>query len=146
MLARERILKDMLYGATVVYPWVVVHEQQPLPQHLHKASLPPHTGSSFCDSCWNRSSQHGTVGLFDDKLAECLSLYPNPFTDALTVTSPCYPAKVELIDARGRVVFSQQQASSSTQFALPEVAPGASSLHVRGEGCQEVFRPLLVKQ
>ncbi len=78
-------------------------------------------------------------------VSTAVNLYPNPFTDAVTVTVGDVPTDVRVVDAQGRVVFNQTDLRYRSALDLGHLAAGVYSVQlIRGDKLEQTLR--LVKR
>jgi hypothetical protein len=62
-----------------------------------------------------------------------VSVFPNPFTDVITIKNTFENSIILIVDVLGKVVFEQQILSSETSIDLSELKTGFYQLMVKGE-------------
>ena len=62
-----------------------------------------------------------------------VSVFPNPFTDVITVKNTFKNSTIVIVDVLGKVVFEKQIVSSETSIDLSELKTGFYQLMVNGE-------------
>jgi hypothetical protein len=62
-----------------------------------------------------------------------VSIYPNPFTDVITIKNIFKNSTIVIVDVLGKVVFEKQIVSSETSIDLSELKTGFYQLMVNGE-------------
>ncbi len=62
-----------------------------------------------------------------------VSVFPNPFTDVITIKNTFENSSIVIVDVLGKVVFEKQIVSSETSIDLSELKTGFYQLMVKGE-------------
>ncbi len=62
-----------------------------------------------------------------------VSVFPNPFTDVITIKNTFKNSTIVIVDVLGKVVFEKQIVSSETSIDLSELKTGFYQLMVKGE-------------
>ena len=62
-----------------------------------------------------------------------VSVFPNPFTDVITIKNTFKNSTIVIVDVLGKVVFEKQIVSSETSIDLSELKTGFYQLMVNGE-------------
>ncbi len=73
------------------------------------------------------------VGIQEVDAGVKVSVYPNPMVNELTIQSPVSDATIELIDAQGRIVFSQVTTSNKTRIDTSDLRSGHYTWTVRAD-------------
>lgn len=71
-----------------------------------------------------------------------VNTYPNPVSDVLHVNIPNQNvnAQIRLMDAQGRIIFSQNTTSSENSFSMNNVASGLYFVQVIADGMRKTFK------
>ncbi|HEU4716586.1 MAG TPA: T9SS type A sorting domain-containing protein [Bacteroidia bacterium] len=87
------------------------------------------------------SDQLFSTGTAGDRATEAVSVYPNPSSGLVQVTSSSVITQVTVTDAEGRIVSSQKNNSETVSLDISGFAPGIYWLNIWGEnGAHSVVR------
>ena len=104
------------------------------------------TGANSTVTCSSTFSiSHTYVGLTEQILFSDLKIYPNPFTDKLTITSSNFENEnfdLQISNALGQIVFSANKLTAQNDVDLSHLSKGIYFVKIRNASEQKTFKVL----